>query len=323
MYVPQRAISRNLASVKAGEKVLIQSASGGLRFAAINLARSLGADIWVTVGTEEKRTFLRDTYDIPGTQTFSSRTPPILETIKETTSGHYVDVILGTGSGDEFGEWLRCLAPAGRFIDVGRVDVQNHASLALEVLKSNATFSSFDLGILIEDKPTLCGRLLAQVAEMLQHGSLSPVSPVKTFDISQLAPALSYLSKGTHTGKVAVSFENQASLVNIIPPASRVRFDSVTKYVLVGGLGGLGRCIIAWMAQRGARRFVAFSRSAADHCTGTFMSTIAAQGCSVEQLRCDVSNLSDVDAAIAQASQTGVVKGIIHTAVSLEVSPAS
>jgi acyl transferase domain-containing protein/NADPH:quinone reductase-like Zn-dependent oxidoreductase len=313
----------NLARVEAGEKVLIQSASGGLGIAAINFVHSLGADIWVTVGTEEKRTFLRDTYDIPDAQIFSSRTPPNLERIKEATSGHYFDVILSTGSGDSFGEWLRCLAPAGRFIDVGRVDVQNHASLALEVFKRNATFSSFDLGILIKDKPTLCGRLLAQVAEMLRHGSLSPVTPVKTFDISQLASALLYFSKGTHIGKVAVSMENRASKVSMIPPTSRLRFDSEAKYILVGGLGGLGRSIIAWMAQRGARRFVALSRSAADHSTGTFMSSIAGQGCSVEQLRCDVSNLSDVEAAIAQASQTSVVKGIIHTAVSLEVSPAS
>lgn len=315
---------RNLAHVEAGEKVLIQSASGGVGIAAINLARSLEADIWVTVGTEEKRIFLRDTYGIPDTHIFSSRTAPNPETIKEATGGDYFDIILSTGSGDDFNEWLRCLAPAGRFIDVGRVDVQNHASLALEIFKRNATFSSFDLGILIEDKPTLCGRLLAQVTEMLSTGSLPLVSPIKTFDISQLASALLYLSKGAHTGKVVVVYDNQASLVNMVPPtSSRVRFDPEAKYILVGGLGGLGRSIIAWMTQRGARRFVVLSRSAADHSKGTFLSNIAAQGCSVERIRCDVSNLRDVEAAIAQASQEGVVvKGIIHTAVSLEVSLA-
>ncbi|KAF1843183.1 polyketide synthase [Cucurbitaria berberidis CBS 394.84] len=285
----------NLGRVEAGEKILIQSASGGVGIAAINLARRLGADIWVTVGNQEKRAFLRDT------------TSPSIEAVKEATGGAGFDLILSMGSGD-----------AGRFVDVGRVDVQNHATMALEVFKRNATFSSFDLGILIEDKPALCGKLLAEVTEMLHNGSLPPVSPIKTFGISQLAPALLYLSKGTHVGKVVITYDDHSSLINMVPPKSGVRFDSTAKYVLVGGLGGLGRSIISWMTERGARNFVTLSRSAPDQADSPFISSIAAQGYSLEHICCDVSHLSEVEAVIAQTSQSGVIKGIVHTAVSLQ-----
>lgn len=147
-----------LSRLAKGEKVLIQSATGGVGVAAIHLAQQIGADIYATVGTEERNTFLQEKYGIPDSHIFISKTPLRGASMIKATGGRGFDVILSTAAGEGLEETLRCLAPGGRFIDIGRVDVQNHGSMLLEIFKRNATFSSFDLGVLIEDNPALCGR---------------------------------------------------------------------------------------------------------------------------------------------------------------------
>lgn len=47
-----------------GERVLIHSAAGGVDLAAIQLAKFVGAEVFATVGSEEKRKFLKSTFGI-------------------------------------------------------------------------------------------------------------------------------------------------------------------------------------------------------------------------------------------------------------------
>ncbi|KAF2473021.1 polyketide synthase [Lindgomyces ingoldianus] len=308
-----------LAHLTKRDKVLIQSAAGGVGIAAIRFARHLKAEIFATVGTEAKRAFLRESYCIPDSHIFSSKTPPDVATVMKATQGSGFDVILSTTSGDVFNETLRYMASGGRFIDLGRVDVQNHGSMSLEAFRRNATFSSFDLGVLIEDKPEFCGRLLGQVNNMLRDGVIQPISPIRTFDVSQLAPALTYLSMGNHIGKVVITYEDSAAQVNMVPPTTKVLFNADSNYILAGGLGGLGRSILSWMIERGAKNFIILSRSSPETSEkNSFLADVISRGCCIKHICCDISDKIQVESAIAQASESGVVNGIVHTAVSLQ-----
>jgi hypothetical protein len=55
-------------------------------------------------------------------------------------------------------ETWRCIAPMGRFVEIGRLDVLGHGELPLGVFQRNATFTSFDLGLVSEQKPALFAR---------------------------------------------------------------------------------------------------------------------------------------------------------------------
>ncbi|CAG2116696.1 unnamed protein product, partial [Medioppia subpectinata] len=61
------------ANLKRGESILIHSAAGGVGQAAINMCKHYDCDIYVTVGTEEKKQFLMKEYDIPEERIFNSR----------------------------------------------------------------------------------------------------------------------------------------------------------------------------------------------------------------------------------------------------------
>jgi NADPH:quinone reductase-like Zn-dependent oxidoreductase/SAM-dependent methyltransferase len=149
---------RHLARLQKGERVLIQSATGGLGLAAVQIANDIGAEIFATVGTEEKRRYLCDLYRIPEDRIISSRDVGEVEKLMSATENTGFNVILSSANGNIMHETWRCLAPRGRFIDVGRVDVQNHSTMAMEIFQRNATFSSFDLSIMATQDPEFCGR---------------------------------------------------------------------------------------------------------------------------------------------------------------------
>jgi NADPH:quinone reductase-like Zn-dependent oxidoreductase/ubiquinone/menaquinone biosynthesis C-methylase UbiE len=146
----------HLARLQKGEKILIQSATGGVGLAAIQIALSKGAEIFTTVGSEDKIRYLVGTCHIPRERIFSSRDLNDIPRLKAAVSGRGFDVILSSSNRDMLHETCRLIAPRGRFVDVGRVDVQNHSTMAMEIFSQNATFSSFDLSVMAVQDPQFC-----------------------------------------------------------------------------------------------------------------------------------------------------------------------
>ncbi|KAL4949362.1 KR-domain-containing protein [Aspergillus filifer] len=90
-----------------------------------------------------------------------------------------------------------------------------------------------------------------------------------------------------------------------------IRFRPDCSYLLVGGLGGLGRMISTWMVENGARNIIFFSRSAKEGPETTpYFDELRAQGCTVTPFAGSVTKLSDVEEAVKQA--TAPVAGVIQ-----------
>lgn len=147
---------KRLARLQKGETLLIQSATGGMGLAAIQIAQHVGAEIFATAGTEDKIRYLCETCHIPLKRIFSSRQLGDVHSMMTATGNKGFDVILSSSTGDMMHETWRCIAPRGRFIDIGRVDVQNHNTMTMGVFSRNATFSSFDLSVLATQDPEFC-----------------------------------------------------------------------------------------------------------------------------------------------------------------------
>ena len=126
--------------------------------AAIRIAQHLGAEIFATVGNDTKKKILVEEFGISEDRIFNSRDISTVDDIMRVTERKGIDVILSSSSGDSMHEMWRCIAPMGRFIDVGRTDVLGGGKLSLEVFKRNATFSSFDLAFVFTQKPALVVR---------------------------------------------------------------------------------------------------------------------------------------------------------------------
>ncbi|KAL9011376.1 MAG: hypothetical protein Q9173_003774, partial [Seirophora scorigena] len=305
---------RHLAHLKKGETVLIQSATGGLGMAAMRLAKHIGAEIYATVGNAEKVHVLVKEFGIAEDHIFNSRELSTPSKILAATNGNGIDVILCSAAGEAMHESWRAIAPMGRFIEVGRTDILEHGKLGLEVFKRNATFSSFDLGLMNQQKPSFVAGLMAELGDLYRKRVIRPIEHLTTFDISQLEQAFMHFAKGTHIGKVVVTFQDPNAMVKVRPRPKPVTFDPNAAYLLAGCLGGLGRSISAWMAERGAKNLVYLSRSGSANAQAkSIIRDLHSAGVATRILRCDITQESDVNAAISQILIP--IKGVIQAAM--------
>ena len=100
------------------------------------------------------------------------------------------------------------------------------------------------------------------------------------------------------------------------------RLDEDASYLVAGGLGGLGRAILLWMADQGAKHLIVPSRSGAtSKAASDVVSQLLERGVNIVTPKCDVSSSSSVAAMLHECAQTlPPVKGCINAAMVLQVS---
>ena len=85
----------------AGKSLLIHSAAGAVGLAAINICMHRGVDVYVTVGTAEKRSYLLKKFPtLKESHIFSSRSCAFEPELMKMTNGRGVDALLNSTAGD-------------------------------------------------------------------------------------------------------------------------------------------------------------------------------------------------------------------------------
>ncbi|KAK2728132.1 beta-ketoacyl synthase domain-containing protein [Colletotrichum kahawae] len=272
----------DLARISPGDTVLIHAAAGGVGQAAIMMARHLGADIFVTVGTPEKRQLVMSKYGIPADRIFSSRDASFASGVLVATNGRGVDVVLNSLAGPLLQESFNILAPFGHFIEIGKRDLEINSHLEMRPFSRQASFSAFYLLALMQHKPQRIHDVLNEISRLIEAQTIAPVHPVTAYPIAETAKAFRLLQTGKHMGKVVLSMGPQ-DLVPVRRPSPTPRFSPDASYLLVGGMGGIGRAIAHWTVAHGAKNLVFLSRSAGrSDASSKVLTEIEQAGCRVK-----------------------------------------
>ncbi|KAK6504334.1 hypothetical protein TWF506_002537 [Arthrobotrys conoides] len=313
---------RYVAHISSGENVLIHSAAGGTGQAAIQIAKHLGATVFATVGTQDKREMLTSKYGIPPSHIFNSRDSTFAKEVMRLTEGRGVDVIFNSLAGNMlFSSW-DCIAPFGRFIEIGKRDIQAHNRLPMGQFEKNCSFSAIDLGYMFLQRPKKVKQLVDEVLEKFEAGVFHTVYSIHTYSISNLVEAFRLMQAGKSTGKIVVTMGSTDEVKAIFKPKERSSFSPHASYMIVGGLGGLGRDMARWMAARGAKNLILLSRSG-PRTTEAFelIVELQSQGVACFTPACDVSNLRALEVVVG--SLTGAIppiKGCIQASMVLRSS---
>ena len=108
--------------LQPGESVLIHSGSGGVGQAAISICLSLGCEVFTTVGSYQKREFLKSVFPQLKDRNFAnSRDTTFEQHILRETKGRGVDVVLNSLSEEKLQASIRCLSNHARFLEIGDV----------------------------------------------------------------------------------------------------------------------------------------------------------------------------------------------------------
>ncbi|RFU77059.1 polyketide synthase [Trichoderma arundinaceum] len=299
-----------------GKSVLIQSATGGVGIAAIQIARMLGAEIYCTVGSQSKIDFLVNHFGIASRHIFNSRDASFLQGIMEITGGRGVDVVLNSLSGDLLHASWKCLAEFGTFVEIGRRDFIGQGKLAMEQFESNRSFTGFDLSHISVKRVKTMGNLMLRCMDLYRQGHIKPII-AKRFSHTNILEPLRLLQKSQHIGKFVVAMPESSDQIPVEASYEGAKFCSDGAHLFIGGLGGFGRAVSIWLVERGVKHIVYLSRSAGLNSEDlSFVKELAELGCQATLVSGDVIEYPDVTRAIKAAGKR--ISGVLQASMVLK-----
>lgn len=313
----------DVAHLQPGECVLIHSAAGGVGQMAIQIAQNLGASVLATVGSQAKRNLLKTKFLLSDDHIFSSRDDSFVGDVMRITYGRGVDVALNSLAGKLLHATWGCIAPFGRFIEVGKRDIHENSKIPMDPFRANVTFASVDLITMFERNKPLGARVFQECCRLVHEGVIQPPETITEFSYAEVEKGFRLLQMGKHTGKV-VLVPTKEDRVPVLPSKFRnTRLFSASKiYLLVGGLGGLGRTLAEWMVRKGAKNLAFLSRSGADKADAqATIHWLRARNIQTFVYRGDVTNYLDVQACVASCGRG--LAGIFQAAMVLQDAPLS
>ncbi|KAI1278799.1 Fatty acid synthase [Halotydeus destructor] len=317
--------------LRPGESVLVHSGAGGVGLAAISICLARDCDVYVTVGTDDKIEFLlREFPGLLREHIFDSRSTKFEEDIFRATDGRGVDVVLNSLSGEKLQASLRCVAEAGRFIEIGKVDLLRDASLFSWQLGGNRSMhgvypeSFFRFNAkkefywpmrMIEER-----RQLRQlIIDGMTNGTVRPL-PRTVFAMDNVEDAFRFMSSGKHVGKVVIKMREAAETKSKETPSPRAilkttYFSPTKSYVVVGGLGGFGLEVVQWMGERKASTIVVNSRRGIRDTYHSYcIERMRKDGVNVILSQVDSTTEEGIQSLIELAASHGPVGGVFNTA---------
>ncbi|EHK97193.1 putative Phthiocerol synthesis polyketide synthase type I PpsC [Glarea lozoyensis 74030] len=309
----------DVGQMKSGQTVLIHSACGGIGHAAIDLCKMVGAEIYCTVGNEDKANYLVEKLNIPRERIFDSRNDSFLAGVLDATGGQGVDIVLNSLSGELLHASWRCVAEFGKLIELGKRDLVGYGKLDLEPFLANRSYCCVDLAHAMKKRPETVGATIERWVSMFSQGLITPI-PMTVFDAKDISSSFRHLQKGDHIGKAVIRIPAQISDIPSKPKGKVFSLNPDASYLLTGGLGGLGRSVATWMVERGARNLIFLSRSAGqgEH-DSSFLSELESMGCKITAIQGKADDIQAVQEVASRATKP--VKGIFHLAMVLRDAP--
>ena len=306
----------DLGRLRRGESVLIQAASGGVGLAAVQVAQHLGAEIFATAGSLEKRAFLQS---LGIRHVMDSRSLAFADEVRALTEGRGVDVVLNSLSGEAIRKGISCLAPRGRFLEIGKRDLFQNTKLGLRPFRNNLAFFAIDLAQILRDSPGSVQAMLREVMDHFAAGRLRPL-PMRCFPMSEASEAFRTMSQARHIGKIVLSRESDT--VTPLPESKPIRFKADASYLITAGLSGFGLAVAEWMLQNGARHLVLVGRSgASSEAAQQAVAKLQEMGGEIAALAVDVASAPEVARLFAKiAAELPPLRGIVHSAMVIEDS---
>ncbi|KAI9157894.1 Highly reducing polyketide synthase gloL [Paramyrothecium foliicola] len=311
--------------LRKGQSVLVHTACGSVGLAAIMISQAFGFDIYATVGSETKIQYLEQRFGIPRSRIFHSRDDSFYDGVMRATGGRGVDLVLNSLSGELLHASWKCVARRGKMIEIGKRDMFERGQLPLEMFRHNRTCVGLDMEDFQEyvaDVDRSEKSKLEQGIEAVRVHGLPTIEPRHVFTPENIADAFRFLRKGEHIGKVLIKFPDNQDDIFAIPDTNKALFNPKLTYLMVGGLGGLGKSLAIWFMEKGARNFVFLSRSAGSSDSDQeFVRDLESYGCRVIPIAGSVTDAADVQRAVSAAETP--IAGVIQMSMLIRELPLS
>jgi len=191
--------------LRAGESALFHGGASGIGTTAIQLAKARGARVFATAGSDEK---CRACEALGAETAINYRTADFVDTVRQLTAGHGVDLILDIVGASYTSRNLAALAVDGRLVQIGLMDGEVSATVDLRrVLMRRLTLTGSTLRPRpVEEKGRIAAALEREVWPLLAGGTVRPLIH-RTFPLADAATAHALMESSAHIGKIVLVIE--------------------------------------------------------------------------------------------------------------------
>ena len=198
---------KDRGKIKAGDRLFILGAAGGVGAAAIELGKAFGAKVVAGVSSQEKAAFCRELgadetlvyprdLDRDGQKALSNE-------IKKLCDGDGADIVYDAVGGDYAEPAVRALAWEGRYLVVGFPAGIPKIPLNLTLLKSCEIVGVFWGAFTMRD-PAKNAEYVAELFRFYEEGKIRP-RVTASFPLADAAKALTLLESRKAMGKVVLT----------------------------------------------------------------------------------------------------------------------
>ena len=190
------------AHLQAGEKFLVHGGSSGIGLTAIQLAKHFGAEIYTTVGTEEKAAYCKR---MGANVVYNYKEQDWAQLIWQDSGKRGIDVILDIVGGKYIMKNIRSLAVEGRLVQIAFL----HGSQAIDfdamriMMRRLSIMGSTLRPRSMEEKAAIAADLLKNVWPLFGTGALKSFV-FKCFPLEEVVAAHQLLESSRHIGKLVL-----------------------------------------------------------------------------------------------------------------------
>lgn len=217
------AVIYHLARLRTGESILIHAAAGGTGQACVQVAHLMGAEVFATVGSMDKKRILIQRYGIEEDHIFYSRDVSFAKGVKRMTKGRGIDVVINSLTGEAMLASWDCIARYGRFVEIGKKDIIANSRLPMHPFAKNATFVGFDLETFYAEQPIQMKADLEALLDMFAKKKLHVQHPLHIYSIADIQEAFRLLASGQSAGKLVLEVSEDTQ----VPVGWKTVFASV------------------------------------------------------------------------------------------------
>ncbi|WP_280398788.1 type I polyketide synthase [Nocardia carnea] len=284
----------DIVRLRAGQRLLVHAASGGVGMAAVALARHLGAEVYATASRGKWATVRA--MGVAADHLADSRTLDFEEQFRTATGGAGMDVVLDSMAGDFVDAGLRLVPAGGWFIELGKTDIRVPDEVGASY--PGVRYRAIDLNDVARDR---IATMWDELTALFGSGDL-PALPVSGWDVRQVRAAFRFIGQARHTGKVVLTVP--------APP------DPDGTVLITGGTGGLGAVLARHLVtEHQVRHLVLASRrGAAAPGARELADELTELGARVRVVAADIADRGDCARMLAEIPPDHPLTGVVHAA---------
>lgn len=193
----------DIGKLKKNERVLIHGGSSGIGTTAIQLCAAFGAEVYATVGSDEKRVAC---IDLGAKEAINYKQDDFYESINSYTDNRGVDLILDMVSGDYVNKNIKLLKNKGRLIFIAFLKgPKAEANFGLVMQKKLFITGSTLRPQSKNFKGKIAKKLYKHVWPLLEEKKIKPIID-SVYSIDKVSEAHDRMESNKHIGKIVLTF---------------------------------------------------------------------------------------------------------------------